>query len=254
VSSRPPIDPWDHAWSGAGAGGTPDLSAPTLENAIDEGKLRFLESLLPVSGRVVEVGCGSARLLARVSERRTLGLLGVDASEAALGVARATSALIGRPIRTIRADARALPLASGSFDGVLSGGLLEHFENPGPVLSEMVRILRPGGLFYADVVPRKFSLYRLADARRMARSPWLLPGVYESSLGSEYYARTLRRLGCTGIRVAWAGVYPRRGALRCLPWTRVLDGTRWAAALGWYFMVAATRAEGRSRATGPSSP
>ena len=121
---------------------------------------------------------------------------------------RRTAEATGTSLHRVRADALALPLADASCDLVLSGGLLEHFADPRPVLAEMVRILRPGGTFYADVVPRKVSFYRVREAPRILRSPWLLPGVYESPLGPGPYRRLLGELGCEAIRTRGAGFYP----------------------------------------------
>ena len=69
------------------------------------------------------------------------------------------------------ADARILPFKNASFEVVLSGGLLEHFPDPLPVLTEMVRILRPGGIFYADVVPSEIlSLSHTRGAQNASQS------------------------------------------------------------------------------------
>lgn len=45
----------------------------------------------------------------------------------------------------ITADLERLPFADGSFDGVTCGYVLEHLPDPRPGLSEMARVLRPGG-------------------------------------------------------------------------------------------------------------
>lgn len=241
---------WDATWDARLGEAPPDLDRPDIENAIDAAKLAFLGTELPATGAAVEIGCGSARLLTRIALGRSLSLTGVDTSASALQLAIKTGARFGVAIRAIPADARKLPFDSGTFDVVLSGGLLEHFEDPQPVLSEMVRILKPGGLFYADVVPRKLSLYRLKESPRLIRTPWMLPGVYESSFGPRFYAGALERLGCREIRVRSAGVYPRRGAQRWEPRTRWCDGTWLASLFGWYFMIKARAGTGIQ----PSAP
>lgn len=233
---------WDGDWAEQLNEAPLDFDTPSLENQIDERKLTFLGSDLPRTGRAVEIGAGSARLLARVGRVAPLTLVAVDNSKTALRVAAATAKHFGLAIETVGADARKLPFETGSFDIVLSGGLLEHFEDPRPVLSEMVRVLKPGALFYADVVPRKPSLYRIRELRRMVRSAYLMPSVYESSLGPSYYRRTLGELGCRDIRIESAGVYPHRNTLAWAKRTARLDGTRVADALGWYFMIAARKA------------
>lgn len=229
---------WDQTWQAAAGQPPPDLAAPTLENAIDKHKLEFLGSFLPAGGKAVEIGCGSARLLARVGLATRLDLYGVDSSEEALRVTRQTSALLDRPITCVSGDAEKLPFDDGMFDLVLSGGLLEHFPDPTRVLSEMVRVLRPGGIFYADVVPRKLSLYRLRESLRIIRNEWMLPGVYESTYGPAFYRKALQGLGCADIRVESCGVYPPIAPRRVWNLTRVVDGTFVADWFGWYFMIA----------------
>lgn len=52
----------------------------------------------------------------------------------------------------IVADAGATPFATGSVDGVVCEYLLEHVSDPPRIVSEILRILKPGGLAYI-VVP-----------------------------------------------------------------------------------------------------
>ena len=52
----------------------------------------------------------------------------------------------------LRADARDTRLPAESYDCIYSVGLLEHFEDPKPLLEEAVRLLRPGGLHFAVIV------------------------------------------------------------------------------------------------------
>ena len=145
-------------------------------------------------------------------------------------------------------DVRALPLADGAVSVVLSGGLLEHFREPAPVIREMARVLRPGGLFYADIVPRKPSLYRWAERTRMATDEHLAEGIYESDLSRGAWAQHLREAGLKDVRIVSAGVYPpytMRDHERLI-WKygrllRALDGTPVADALGFFYMVTATK-------------
>src|SRR5262249_44377873 len=45
-------------------------------------------------------------------------------------------------------DARALAHADGAFDVACALDFLEHIEEPGRVVAEAARVLRPGGLFF----------------------------------------------------------------------------------------------------------
>lgn len=48
------------------------------------------------------------------------------------------------------ADAHAIPLADACFDGVVIQAVLEHVLEPGRVVAEIWRVLKPGGLVYAE--------------------------------------------------------------------------------------------------------
>jgi ubiquinone/menaquinone biosynthesis C-methylase UbiE len=59
-----------------------------------------------------------------------------------------------------------LPYADEEFGSVLSCGVLEHVARPDESLSELRRVLRPGGMLYVYKLPNRFS-YLEAIARRM---------------------------------------------------------------------------------------
>ncbi len=54
------------------------------------------------------------------------------------------------PPGTVLADGYLLPLADGVADVAFSSNVLEHVDDPGTFLSEMVRVTRPGGLIYVS--------------------------------------------------------------------------------------------------------
>lgn len=65
----------------------------------------------------------------------------------------------------LSSDPRRLPFADGSFDAVLSCGVLEHVEDPDASLREIRRVLALGGRFYVYKLPNRAS-YLEAIARR----------------------------------------------------------------------------------------
>jgi SAM-dependent methyltransferase len=219
-----------------------------IYNFIDETKLAHLRPLLPPAGRAIEIGAGSGRLLVRTGLERPYRLVALDHAWYAMRAVRENARRAGRDVDLALGDARTLPFADVSFDVVLSGGLLEHFRDPRPVLAEMARILRPGGLFYADIVPRKVSLYRWAERDRMQRSDQLAEGIFESDLTAPAWARLIRGAGLRDVSVISAGVYPPYTLPRYeeLTWKyagfiRALDGTVVADVLGWFLIATARK-------------
>ena len=217
-------------------------------NFIDETKIRHLRPLLPPGGVAAEVGAGSGRLLIRVGRERPYRLVALDYAPYAIRAVRENYERAGLRGHATFGDVRALPLADSALSVVLSGGLLEHFREPGPVIAEMARVLHPGGLFYADIVPRKVSLYRWAERARMAKDEHLAEGIYESDLSKRDWARLARDAGLRDVRIVSAGVYPPYTVVdhERLIWKyggilRALDGTPVADALGFFYMLTARK-------------
>lgn len=104
------------------------------------------DALLP-SGRVLDLGCGIGHSHELLAPRETVG---VDLDP---------GALVGQQRETHVADMRALPLPDASFAGVLSVQSLEHVPDPERVLTEVVRVLEPGGMA-VFVTPNRLTFAR----------------------------------------------------------------------------------------------
>jgi SAM-dependent methyltransferase/DNA-binding transcriptional ArsR family regulator len=119
-----------------------DLPAPAVEAA--------LLALVPDdSGKLLDIGTGTGRLLELLAPRVSRGL-GVDASKAMLALARSRLARGTRDDTlshcSVRlADMYRLPLADASFDLAVLQMVLHYAEDPHGVLTEAARVLRPGG-------------------------------------------------------------------------------------------------------------
>ena len=108
---------------------------------------------VPTGGDLLEVGCGRGVALPVLNERlRPSSLTGVDVDPVALADARSHAAERGATVRLERADVRRIPFDDASFDVVFDFGTCYHIAHPSQALREIVRVLRPGGLFVTETV------------------------------------------------------------------------------------------------------
>jgi 2-polyprenyl-6-hydroxyphenyl methylase/3-demethylubiquinone-9 3-methyltransferase len=115
--------------------------------------LREISHYLGESAEILDVGCGGGFLsndLAIAGHRVT----GIDLSAESLKVAARFDRT--KSVQYEVADAYTLPYPDQSFDAVTAMDFLEHVENPGAVIDEMSRVLRPGGLFFFHTFNRNF--------------------------------------------------------------------------------------------------
>jgi SAM-dependent methyltransferase len=66
------------------------------------------------------------------------------------GIAILTTDVVLGPDTDALADAHDLPFADGAFDGVVIQAVLEHVLDPSICVAEVHRVLKPGGLVYAE--------------------------------------------------------------------------------------------------------
>jgi ubiquinone/menaquinone biosynthesis C-methylase UbiE len=93
---------------------------------------------------VVDVGCGTGRLLSRLrSAFPAATLIGIDAAAGMIEVASGKPELAGVRLSVAKADA--LPLEDASCDAVVSTISFHHWDDQAAGLREVARVLRPGG-------------------------------------------------------------------------------------------------------------
>lgn len=141
--------------------GYPSLETKRQSDFFEWVKAQQILEILKASqlkhGNALEYGCGSAGI--------SLFLAGqgfdchiCDLSLDALRVAQRNQQLHNTAVdfrSRVNTNVLSLPYADAAFDLVMSYGLLEHFEMEAlhRLLDETLRVLKPGGLFLADIIP-----------------------------------------------------------------------------------------------------
>lgn len=118
-----------------------------------------------IDGRVLELGVGSGRQLPHHPAHAEV--TAIDPDRSALGFAARRSP----HVRLMHAEAEELPFGDGEFDWVVSALVLCTVRDPGVVLGEVRRVLRPGGRLRAlehVVSPRP----TLARVQRVLNPAW----------------------------------------------------------------------------------
>jgi ubiquinone/menaquinone biosynthesis C-methylase UbiE len=141
----------------------------------------FVERHCPQPGRLIDLGCGTGRLLI-ASARRGCRVVGVDLSPEMLAVAREKAAAAGVAVDLLQANLTELDaLPDQSFDcaaclfstlGMVMGG-----DNRRRVVARAYRLLKPGGRLVLHVHNRWFNAW---DRQGLA---WLLKDGLRRLLG-----------------------------------------------------------------------
>jgi len=129
------------------------LLQPALYEPAQHAVLELARQLAPQPRRVLDVGCGTGRLLRQARRHYpSATLVGVDVSTTMVAVAASTTRRPG--IHYLPAAAERLPFASLRFDVVLVTMSLRHWNDLEAGVEQVQRVLTDGGvLVIADVFP-----------------------------------------------------------------------------------------------------
>jgi 2-polyprenyl-3-methyl-5-hydroxy-6-metoxy-1,4-benzoquinol methylase len=209
---------WEAAWSQR-----PRLSFPSGVDVGTRNVFRLLRRYLRPGIRYVEVGCAPGKILSWVARETNAPVCGIDYSPTGAETARWLCSSLGVKADIRCEDALNSSFERASFDLVFSCGLIEHFEDPAPMVAAHVQLLAPGGTALI-AVPNYSGIYRKLQAWCDAENLAIHNLAIMSELGMQALAPALSdvssrafyfgsfspwlislpaRLGRTGKAVSW---------------------------------------------------
>jgi 2-polyprenyl-6-hydroxyphenyl methylase/3-demethylubiquinone-9 3-methyltransferase len=162
---------------------------------------RDLTTPLPFAGlRLLDIGCGGG-LLCEPMARLGATVIGADAAERNIPVARLHAEQSGLAIDYRHSTAEALAAAGERFDVVLNMEVVEHVADPLAYLTACQTLLKPGGLMVCSTLNRNAKSFALAIVGAEWVMRWLPKGTHDwqKFITPDELYDLIRRAGLTPV-------------------------------------------------------
>lgn len=142
----------------------------------------------------LEVGCGAGPNLVWLAERG-IKVSGVDISPTALELARRSFRQRGLEARLgslVHGSATALEFPDSSLDGVLESCVFQHLARDDRIkaFAEVVRVLKPGGVFVGHMLNRRHSTYGAQRDHELPEDPGTIV-LSSDKVGNKFHLETI---------------------------------------------------------------
>lgn len=140
------VEHWDETWASEIR-----LRLPSPWLTLTGDLQKVIRPHVRPGDRFLEIGCAPGKLLAWVAAELKAQVSGLDYSARGLASAKRLFGALGLTADFRCEDLRATTFPEGSFDVVLSVGVIEHFDDPRDIVERHVRLLKPGGVALMSV-------------------------------------------------------------------------------------------------------
>jgi len=140
---------------------------------------RDLSQPMPLKGlRLLDIGCGGG-LLSEPMARLGASVIGADAAEGNIPVAKIHAEQSGLTIDYRHTTAETLAQAGEQFDVILNMEVVEHVSDPSAYMAACHALLKPGGLMLCSTINRNPKSYLMAIIGAEHVMRWLPKGTHE---------------------------------------------------------------------------
>ena len=140
---------------------------------------RDLKAARPFDGlRILDIGCGGG-LLSEPMARLGAAVVGADAAERNIPVARLHADEQGLDIDYRHTTAEALATEGEVFDAVLNMEVVEHVVDPSAYLAACHDLMKPGGLMVCSTINRNPKSFAMAIVGAEVVMRWLPRGTHD---------------------------------------------------------------------------
>ena len=140
---------------------------------------RDLSQPQPFAGlRLLDIGCGGG-LLSEPMRRLGADVVGADAAERNIPVARLHAEKLGLEIDYRHTTAEAMAADGETFDVILNMEVIEHVASPADYLRACHDLLRPGGAMICSTLNRNPKSYLMAIVGAEQVMRWLPKGTHD---------------------------------------------------------------------------
>ena len=134
------LEHWESAWATR-----PKMAFPSGVDTGTRNVLRLLKQYMRPGIRYVEIGCAPGKTLSWVAREIQAPVYGIDCSPTGVDMAKWLCEGLGFQADIRCEDAMSSSFEEEAFDLVFSCGLIEHFEDPTPIVAAHVRLIVHGG-------------------------------------------------------------------------------------------------------------
>lgn len=149
---------WNQTWDDYPLPQIWDVESKRLLHHVEREFYSFIVNTLEGQGktgpyvRLVEVGCARSQALPVLAKRLGISVGGIDYSPNGCEQTRIMLKREGVSGEVYCADIFEVPDSlKGSFDAVVSFGLIEHFSNTNEIVSALAVLLKPGGVIFTNI-------------------------------------------------------------------------------------------------------